>query len=47
MVGFYLVFFIMSVLGALHFYEKRKGWWLAFSVFNIAIYFSLILKELY
>lgn len=47
MIGFYLMFLVFSILGALHFYEKRKGWWLALSVFNIAIYFRLILNELF
>lgn len=47
MIGFYLIFFIFSILSALHFYEKRKGWWLAISVFNIAMYFTFIVNELF
>lgn len=36
----------MSILGALHFYEKRKGWMLALCILNIAMYFSLTLRDL-
>jgi hypothetical protein len=47
MIIFYLIFFVLSILGALHFYEKRKGCGLALSVFNIAMYFRFLVNELF
>jgi hypothetical protein len=46
MILLYFIFLFLTIAGAIHFYEKRKGWWLVLSVFNIALYSYLILTFL-
>ncbi len=41
-IGIYSFFLLMGILGGVHFYKKREGWWLVLCVWNTVIYFSLL-----